>query len=113
MRKIIFLIIICILFLSGCNIPNMMDLELNNETELYSGHNDLCENPYIKTECKEGLECRRITTKPHITKVCLYPNEEIKEDLTYRNPYEDNKEYVLTKDLVAREALENSTETTE
>lgn len=97
MKKILAFLLISFLF-TGCEIPSMLDLELNNETEIYGGHGDVCENAYIKVDCMEGLTCREITTKPYVTKVCLNPNEPIKEDLVYKNPYDNNETYILTED---------------
>jgi len=85
-----------------------MDLELNNESELYSGYKDLCENAYIKIDCEEGLECKTITTKPYVTKVCLNPGEEIPEDLVYKNPYDNNKTYIYSKDIKPQNTTNSS-----
>lgn len=98
-KEICTFLLICILF-TGCQIPSMLDLKLNNETEIYGGHGDVCKNAYIEVECMEGLDCRKITTKPYVTKVCLNPNEPIKEDLVYKNPYDNNETYILTKDKI-------------
>ncbi|MFW6285816.1 MAG: hypothetical protein ACOC16_01445 [Nanoarchaeota archaeon] len=74
----------------GCNIPTIKDLELNKDHNLYAGNGEICENSYIKVNCQEGLECKTVTTKPHIIKVCYPYNEELPEDFVYKNTYEND-----------------------
>ena len=81
--RIFILVNLIILLLSGCTQPKMKDMPMNNDSDIYAGYKEFCKNKYIEFKCQEGLECREITNKPHVIKICLYPNEELPEDLIY------------------------------
>lgn len=109
-----FFVLILTLLFSGCGIPNMQkDLKLLNDSRVYAGYREVCENAYIKLDCFEGLECRTTTTKPYITKVCLNPGEPVPEDLVYMNPYDNNETYIVTKNKPKNLTLEEQEENPE
>lgn len=88
---LLFLIVVTIL-ISSCAPPDMRNLKLNNDSRMYAGKGEICQNPYIKLECAEGLECIVVASKPTIIKVCYPPGTELEEDLINRHLY-DNENY--------------------
>lgn len=95
MRKIVFVIFL-ILFVSfsSCSfIPKIKDLQLKNDSTLYAGEGEICENQFIKINCSKNLRCEVLTTKPYITKICSKNSVKKHNDFIYRHLYDNDSEY--------------------
>lgn len=88
--KLIIFSIFLLIFICGCSIPDMKNIKLNNDSNLYAGKGEVCENPYVKVNCQKGLECTLVTSQPYVTKVCYPKDYNPQEDFSYRTEYENN-----------------------
>lgn len=81
----IIITIIPIIYVSLFYIPQIQDVPLNTDPNIYAGFGEVCKTPSIEVNCAEDLECVYLSNKPVENGMCLPSDYVLPEDFVNRN----------------------------
>jgi hypothetical protein len=76
------ILFIFLFFFGGCK--GVLDVKLHEDSNLYVGKGEVCQNSYIKVSCQEGLKCKNVSDDTPEIKVCYPEDEKIPQDYQYK-----------------------------
>ena len=80
----ILITVIPIFYVYFFHIPQIQDISINTDPNIYAGLGEVCKTPSIEVKCQEELICIELTNKPYVNAICLPSGYELPEDFTHK-----------------------------